>query len=403
MGIVVSKIGGSSMADANGFRRVREIILEQERRRYIVLSAPGKRSPEDEKITDLLVRANRLCSEGKSAHRPLSIIYERFASIINELKLNVNPQIFLKSLEEDVCKSPAFAVSRGEYFCAKLFSIYAGIPFVDASELILFDKNGRIQREETDRAVCAMERRNQRAVIPGFYGSLPDKSIMTFTRGGSDITGALIAAALKADVYENWTDVDGLMSIDPKICSDAVCHCAVSYRQMRKLAQAGAQVLHPYCVEPVCETGIPTILKNTFSPEKPGTYISDSFRGMVPCVCEQKGFYAVCMDSLSAESKRIVDGFEREIYLGRHGEHIIALKNSGAKLGVSVSIVSVFGLLSGLVEEIMRYIRPIAVYHTERYSRFLIDAEQSVDAQRKIHALITMGFMESRSPSGCDA
>ena len=398
MGIIVSKFGGSSIADAKGFRRVFEIISEQKRRRFIVLSAPGKRSAADEKITDLMVSAQRLFADGKSADRPISIIRERFASIIHDLKLNIEPEDFLSSLENDIRKSPSFAASRGEYLCAKLFSIYTGIPFVDAAELIFFDKNGRIQREEIGRAVRAMEKRVPYAVIPGFYGSMPDGSIKTFTRGGSDITGALIAAALKADAYENWTDVDGLMSIDPRTDSDAICHCAVSYRQMRRLAHAGAQVLHPYCVEPVCEAGIPTILKNTFAPERTSTYISDCVRGDVPCVCEQKGFCAVRADSLSPEARLIADGVGSRFYIDRDENKFIAVNNTGNFTGIPVSIVSAFGLPSSLQEAAMEYIQAVAVFNGEHSSCFLIRSEESREAQRKLHNLVMAAFKESRIP-----
>lgn len=398
MSIIVSKFGGSSIADADGFRRVREIIASQKRRRYIVLSAPGKRTEDDEKITDLLVHAHRLYATGKDGGSLLAVVKERFTSIIRLLHLDVEPDRFLCSLESDVRTSPDLAASRGEYLCAKLFAVYAGLPFIDAAALIHFDKNGRIQRREIAHALCAMADRTPYAVIPGFYGSMPDGSIKTFTRGGSDITGALVASALNADVYENWTDVDGLMSIDPRICAGATCHSAVSYRQMRMLAKAGAQVLHPYCVEPVCEAGIPTILKNTFSPDKPGTYISDHVRRSVPCVCSQGGYSAVHLDDLDEKCRWIAENLSSEIYVDRRGRKIVAVRNTD--LGAEC-VVTAFSLPSGLQDKAAQILRPLAELHSEHCSKYLLPEGAAKEAQCALHALLMNEATGTRNPSGC--
>lgn len=394
MSTIVSKFGGSSIADADGFCRVREIVTSQKRRRYIILSAPGKRFADDEKITDLLVRSHQMYASGQDGAGPLNIVKERFTSIIRRLRLDTNPTDLLSDLESDVQHSRDRAASRGEYFCARLFAIHAGLPFVDATELIHFDKNGRIQRDEIARAICAMADHFPCAVIPGFYGSLPDGSIKTFTRGGSDITGALVAAALNADVYENWTDVDGLMSIDPAVSPEAVCHPAASYRQMRMLAKAGAQVLHPYCVEPVCEAGIPTILKNTFAPGKPGTYISDHVRKRVPCVCAQSGYAVAQLDELAPDCRRIAEGLAAEIFADAKGRAMVVLKQPSKE---PVCIVSAFGLSSRLQDEARLRIKPLAELHNEHCSKFIVRDETAADAQRTLHALLMT--TASRTPS----
>ena len=400
MSIIVSKFGGSSIADANGFRRVREIAASQKRRHYIVLSAPGKRTPGDDKITDLLVEANRLCARNCDCTSVLFAVKARFTSIIQRLQLDIDPEQFLHDLANDVHISADHAASRGEYLCAKLFSAYTGFPFVDAAKLIHFDKNGRIQRDEIAHAVCAMASEVPYAVIPGFYVSKPDGRIKTFTRGGADITGALVSAALNADVYENWTDVDGLMSIDPRICTAATCHPAVSYRQMRMLAKAGAQVLHPYCVEPVCEAGIPTVLKNTFSPEKPGTYISDHVRRSVPCICAQSGYAVVSIRTLNEESRKIASGLNADLYHDSTGGKFITLKSDDNSIGTPISIVSAFGLPAKLREEATMRVHALAELHDEHCSKYLVETERSADVQRTLHAL-TMGITESRIPSDC--
>ena len=386
MSIIVSKFGGSSMADADCFRRVREILAPGHRRQFVVLSAPGKRCPSDDKITDLLCAAHRLYACGENGGRPLSEVRKRFEEIIRDLKLDIDPQSLLATLEADVRHSLDLAASRGEYLCAKIFAAYANLPFVDAADLIRFDENGQIMRDEIDRAVQSRTKGLNGAVIPGFYGSMPNGEIKTFSRGGSDISGALIAAALHADFYENWTDVDGLMSVDPALCDGAVCQPTVSYRQMRLLAKAGAHVLHPYCLEPVCEADVPTILKNTFSPQKPGTYISDHVRCRVPCVCEQGGLSAVKVDALEPNARAVAIGLKPEYYYSPAGEQMIALRNSS--LGAPVSAVAAFGMPSCMRKLAEERVRPIATLRQDLCMKYLVPPERCRGALRELHKLL---------------
>ncbi len=390
MNVIVFKFGGSSIADAAGFRRVRAIIAPLKCRQYIILSAPGRRNSGDAKITDLLVSAH----DGNAG--AVEIIRKRFAEIIGELKIDIDPERFLASLEQDVRISRDHAASRGEYFCARLFAAYAGIPFVDAAELIRFDANGRVQQEATTLAIRAMCEKYPCAVIPGFYGSLPDGRIKTFARGGSDITGALVAAALSAELYENWTDVDGLMSIDPNISENAVHHPAVSYRQMRRLSLAGAQVLHPDCLEPVCEAGIPTVLKNTFHPDRTGTYISDRIHATVRCVCAHKNIRAVFLDDLSCEARQIAQGLSADEYIGRDGQRVIAVRDFGS-LGTTAEIISAFGLSAEDRQKARARFSPIAELHDAHSSRYLVRPETSHQVQRILHDM-TISSPETRIP-----
>ena len=400
MSIIVSKFGGSSIADASRFRRVRKILASRPDRRYIVLSAPGRRNACDEKITDLLCRSNQLYSSGADGREPLLKVKSRFRAIVRELSLDVDPDALLSGLDSDVLGSADLAASRGEYLCARIFSDYANIPFADAAQLILFDGNGRIQRDAILHRVRGMANRLSSAIIPGFYGSLPDGTIKTFSRGGSDITGALLAAALRADIYENWTDVDGLMSADPAICPEAVCHAAVSYRQMRLLAKAGAQVLHPYCLEPVCEAGIPTLLKNTFAPERPGTYISDHVRDFVPCVCTLEHLQAVETASLGAEARAVASGLQPERYTTSGGRDMLVLQGAGLSIGRTVNLLSAFCLPSMLRAEAIRRIDPVAFLHLDSCSRFLVAPEQTQNAVRVLHELVLFsGLRASRNPA----
>ena len=389
MGVIVSKFGGSSVADANMFRRVRDIIESCPRRRYIVLSAPGKRFAKDLKITDLLNQSHQLYSSGLDGSIPLKAVKSRFAAIIRELNSGICPEEFVSSLEADVRLSADHAASRGESLCAKLFSVYADIPFFDAARLIHFDENGRLLREKTANSIRDMAKRLPRAVIPGFYGSLPDGSIKTFTRGGSDISGALIAAALNAELYENWTDVDGLMSADPSLVRSAVHHPAVSYRQMRRLSHAGANVLHPYCVEPVCEAGIPTVLKNTFYPERPGTYISDSFRKAVPCVSLVENKAAVRLCDLQDESRDLIEALNIPAFISEDGCKTAVVSGTFAR-GIPVSVVSLFGLSEELYPDACRIAGPIAKQVTDSGLILLIRPESARFILSELHNLLFM-------------
>ena len=306
-----------------------------------MLSAPGKRGPGDSKVTDLLRRAHL----GDRA--ALEEARSRFAEIARALGLRP-PAAWLGALDECASRSADWAVSRGEWLCARLFAEFCGLPFVDASRLIFFDSAGRLLREPTRRAIRAMGARTPRAVIPGFYGALPDGEARAFPRGGSDISGALVAAALRADRYENWTDVDGLLSADPALCPAAVRHDAVSYRQMRRLAQAGARVLHPDCLAPVQEAGVPTLLKNTFSPGGAGTYISDAVRGEAACVCVLEGLRAAApnLEGAAVEASgagRCSEGSAIEALGAEAGSDEAAVKMFSAEASFEETAVEALG------------------------------------------------------------
>lgn len=261
MGIIACKFGGTSTASADMFKRIEDILLKDTDRRYAVLSAPG-RCGDMEKLTDALYRAWR--------DRDASRAAERFEAIARGLGVDMD---FRKEIDRALQISEAATVSRGEYLCAKLFARFSGMPFVDAADVIRFDERGRLDDEATARALGRMAQAHPRAVIPGFYGSGPDGRIVTFPRNGSDITGALVAAGVGAALYENWTDVPGLMTGDPGITPGARVIPAVSYARMRALAEGGVQVLHPDALEPVARAGIPTRIRCTMMPDAPGTLV----------------------------------------------------------------------------------------------------------------------------------
>lgn len=284
MSILVCKFGGSSTANADCLARVRAILEASPARRCAVLSAPGVDARHGEKVTSQLAECWRA---RRNPHRRRSLIRavaSRFDEIASGLGVDGFYEIANREIETALKASEAQTVSRGEYLCALLFSKYSGIDIEDAARLVAFDEGGGLNAQRTLAAFIALSRGRDRVVVPGFYGAEPSGRVRVFPRNGSDITGALAAAGMGASLYENWTDVPGLMSADPSIVPEAKLIGRVSYRQMRALARAGARVLHPACLDPVASAGIPTRLCCTMRPEAPGTLIDDGFRDTVRCV-----------------------------------------------------------------------------------------------------------------------
>ena len=274
----VAKFGGSSMADAGQFKKVKKIIESDPARRVIVVSAAGKRFKDDHKLTDLLYLCYAHEQYGVSCDPVFDMIADRYREICSELGLNVDIDSKLKALREEISNgiSKDKLVSRGEYFSALLMADYLGYDFLDSELWLHFSYDGRIDKarsyEELERLAAG-----RRIVTPGFYGSLPDGSIKVLSRGGSDVTGALAAAALNADVYENWTDVSGILMADPRIVDDPDTIERITYNELRELSYMGAQVLHESAVFPVREKNIPLNIRNTNDPDNPGTLIMESF------------------------------------------------------------------------------------------------------------------------------
>lgn len=302
MGIVVTKFGGSSLADAGQFRKVRDILLADENRKYVVPSAPGRRDADDAKVTDLLYACHTLAAEGR-AHEfeeTFSAIRERYLGIVEELGLS--PECIATQLEQARFAilsgmGPDYAASRGEFLNGLLLSAYLGWEFIDAAEVIFFDAAGRFDAERTQEVLSARLGRTEYAVIPGFYGSLPNGEIKTFTRGGSDVTGAIVARAVMADLYENWTDVSGFLMADPRIVRNPQPIKLITYRELRELSYMGATVLHEDSIFPVKLAGIPINIRNTNRPSDPGTMIvpaADSYgESVITGIAGKKGFAVV--------------------------------------------------------------------------------------------------------------
>ena len=273
MGIIACKFGGTSTAGADRFHQILDIVRADPARRIIVLSAPGVAGPSDAKVTDLLARLWRDRQAGLDPSETMAAVVARFQGIAKGLGIKGFDDDVQAELLRALEISGAHTLSRGEYLCARLFSRFSGIPMVDAAQLIHFNAKDEVCFTRTCMAFRELAREYDRVVVPGFYGSGPGGTIVTFPRNGSDITGALAAVGVGADLYENWTDVPGLMTGDPDVDPDARVIPRVTYGEMRRLAGAGARVLHPDCLAPLMHAGIPTRLKCTMRPEEPGTLI----------------------------------------------------------------------------------------------------------------------------------
>ena len=269
------KFGGSSVAGAEQFKKVKSIIEADPSRRIVVVSAAGKRSADDHKLTDLLYLCHAHLTYGVSCDEIMQTIEQRFEEIRSDLGLSYDVKGGMEALRARLNRDMSVdeLVSRGEYFTARLMAEYLGFAFVDAADCIFFGFDGQLDREKTDRAIAAAFSEHGRILIPGFYGRLPTGKIKVMSRGGSDITGALAAAAANADVYENWTDVSGILMADPRIVKDPRPISKVTYAELRELAFMGASVMHEESIQPVKDKGIALNIRNTNRPEDPGTLI----------------------------------------------------------------------------------------------------------------------------------
>ena len=278
----VVKFGGSSMADAGQYRKIRDILLADPERKVVVVSAAGKRTKDDHKITDLLYLCHAHTQYGVDCSQIFEMISSRYIQIRNDLGIELDLETEFAALKQRIDNKELNAdeiASRGEYFSAKLMAAFLGFQFIDSADWVKFNFDGTVDQESTYEALQTQVVQGIGAVIPGFYGLMPDGHIRTFSRGGSDITGALAAAALDADVYENWTDVSGILMADPRLVDNPMAIPQVTYDELRELSYSGASVLHEDAIFPVREKNIPLNIRNTNDPEAPGTMIQESFEG----------------------------------------------------------------------------------------------------------------------------
>ena len=317
----VVKFGGSSLASAEQFQKVGNIIRADKDRIYVVPSAPGKRNAKDTKVTDMLYSCYALADEGKDFEQELMQIKARYDEIIAGLGLTLSLDKEFATIRENFKNRAGadYAASRGEYLNGIIMADYLGYQFLDAAEVIFFDENGNFLAEKTNEVLAARVKGYDNVVLPGFYGAKPDGTVKTFSRGGSDITGSILARAVHADIYENWTDVSGFLVADPRIIEDPVAITTITYKELRELSYMGATVLHEDAIFPVRQSGIPINIRNTNKPEDEGTMIVESTcrqpEYTITGVAGKKGFVSINIekDKMNSEvgfGRKVLQAFE---------------------------------------------------------------------------------------------
>ena len=311
MSVKVVKFGGSSLADANQFRKVADIIRSDSKRKYVVPSAPGKRSSGDTKVTDMLYKCYELSASGQSITEQFEKIKERYNGIISDLGVDISLEKEFEEIEYCLkAKSGRdYAASRGEYLNGLILAAYIGYKFIDAAEVIFFDDNGAFMLDKTIETLREKLKNIECAVIPGFYGITLNGTIKTFSRGGSDITGSIISRAVRAEIYENWTDVSGVLIADPRIVEGAKVIKTITYKELRELSYMGATVLHEDAIFPVRTAGIPINIKNTNDPSAEGTMIvseennEETNKTTITGIAGKKGFCAINIEKAMMNSE----------------------------------------------------------------------------------------------------
>ena len=370
MSIKVVKFGGSSLADAEHFKKVAAIVKADPARRYVVPSAPGKRFSDDVKVTDMLYTCYQMIREKKSMQEVddyYKNITERYDSIIRELGLDFDLSGEYDYIKNAMLHRPGrdFVASRGEYLSGLILAKYLGFPFIDAENVIFFKENGTFDQEKTDRVLSAELAQYRHAVIPGFYGCSANGTVKTFSRGGSDITGSIVARAAGASLYENWTDVSGFLMTDPRIVKDPCTIETITYRELRELSYMGATVLHEDAVFPVRSAGIPINIRNTNRPEDKGTMIVSSTthydtERVITGIAGKKEFSVINIekDMMNAEV-----GFGRKVLeiLEENGISFEHLPSGIDTMSVVTSTAALEGKRERILQAICRTVSPDSV------------------------------------------
>ncbi len=367
MQVKVVKFGGSSLADAEHFRQVASIIKADPSRRYVVPSAPGKRFKEDTKVTDMLYECYEKIRNRESIDELYEKIKERYNGIIEELGMDFDISGELEYVKNAMMHRSGrdYAASRGEYLNGLILSKYLGYSFIDAENVIFFKDNGTFDEEKTNKVLAAELVQYERAVIPGFYGVMPNGTIKTFSRGGSDITGSIVARAAEADLYENWTDVSGFMMADPRIINDPCAIETITYRELRELSYMGATVLHEDAIFPVRYAKIPINIRNTNDPRADGTMIvaetaEYDTEKVITGIAGKKGFSVITIEKDMMNSEV---GFGRKVLeiLEDNEVSFEHLPSGIDNMSIVVSSSAIDGKKEKLVSTIRRSVRPDSI------------------------------------------
>ncbi len=392
----VVKFGGSSLADAKQFKKVAEIVLAEESRRYVVPSAPGKRFKEDDKVTDLLYDCYEAASRGEPIDEAFSYVTDRYNQIIEELgikdfSLDDEFAYIKKSVEHKAGRD--YVASRGEYLNAKILSKYIGYDFIDAAEVIFFREDGSFDDERTNQVMAKVLACHDHAVIPGFYGSMPNDTIKTFSRGGSDITGSIVARAAKADLYENWTDVSGFLMADPRIIENPKVIDTITYRELRELSYMGATVLHEDAIFPVRFAGIPINIRNTNHPEDKGTMIvptadTSASNDVLTGIAGKKGFSVITLEKDMMNSEL---GFGRKVLevLEQEGISFEHLPSGIDTMSVIVNTNALEGKRERVINQICKEAEPETITIEDELALIAVVGRRMVSAKGTAARMLT--------------
>lgn len=397
--IKVVKFGGSSLADAEHFRQVAAIVKADPARRFVVPSAPGKRDKNDTKVTDLLYQCYALIkarAPREEIDAAYDLITDRYNSIIADLGLDFDLSGELAYVKNAMLHSSGrdYAASRGEYLNSLILAKYLGFDFIDAESVIFFKDNGTLDEERTNEVLGEELKKHEYAVIPGFYGGMPNGTVKTFSRGGSDITGSIVARAAQADLYENWTDVSGFMMADPRVISNPCVIQEITYRELRELSYMGATVLHEDAVFPVRMAGIPINIRNTNRPEDAGTMIVAHATGydtdhVITGIAGKKGFSVLTIekDLMNAEvgfGRKVLEIFEENDISFEH------LPSGIDTMSIVTSTAALEGRRDRLMQSISRAVRPDSVF---------------IEDELALVAVVGRGMVKAKGTSArvCDA
>ncbi len=363
----VTKFGGSSLASAEQFKKVADIVLADKNRRYVVPSAPGKRFKEDTKVTDMLYTCYSETLKNGEISPVFEQIKDRYNQIIEGLGLDLSLEKEFKIIEGSFLARAGkdYAASRGEYLNGIIMAKFLGFDFIDAAEVIFFKENGTFDSERTNEVLGERLKKSEYAVIPGFYGAMPNDTVKTFSRGGSDITGAIVSRAANADEYENWTDVSGFMICDPRIVENPKSIPVITYRELRELSYMGATVLHEDAIFPVKKAGIPIHIKNTNAPEDEGTLIvthtdKSNDIGVVSGIAGKKDFTVLTLEKDMMNEER---GFGRKLLqvLERHDMSFEHLPSGIDTMSVVVNAHELEGKEEAIIADLMEATEPDSI------------------------------------------
>ncbi|WP_432797308.1 aspartate kinase [Poriferisphaera sp. WC338] len=360
MGIKVCKFGGTSLADASQIKKVKTIVDADPDRKFVVPSAPGKRHADDQKVTDLLYLCHEHAKQGLAFDEVFKLIHQRYEQIIEDLGIDLDLSDELDRVKVGIAKyadrGADYAASRGEFLNGQIVAKLLGYRFIDAAEVIFFGENGRLDNQRTYEAFSQKISGDERAVVPGFYGTDHEGFVKTFSRGGSDVTGAIVSRGVGADVYENWTDVSGLLMADPRVVDHPKAIDMITYRELRELSYMGASVLHDEAVFPVREAGIPVNIRNTNKPEAAGTMIvatakASSDMGSITGIAGRKDFTVIAVEKAMMNAEI---GFGRRVLgvLERHGVSFEHMPSGIDTMSVVIADTELDGKLNDVLKEI---------------------------------------------------